>query len=111
MARTHLTSLISIFIAGAVFLSSLHAVQVLGAATLTHEDAKKIGHDESGKIIHDLHHHSDKSGSQLIKDAGDGSQYIDNRSMRLVRDKKTTIREKLARWQHAWEEFLVAHHL
>jgi hypothetical protein len=102
MAQTHLTPLLSFLIASAVLLSSLHAVQVLGAVALAHDES-------NAKVMHDIHHHTDKSAPQLIKDAGDSSQYVDSRSMRLMRDKKTIIRDKLARWQRAWEEFLVAH--
>lgn len=118
MTTKHLAAALSIFIASAVLLSSLHATQVWGIAALPHDDnsGKKIIHDEGGstkesKVVQDLHHHSDKSGSQLIKDVGDHSKIFDTRTQRILRDKKETIKDKLARWQRAWEEFIMMHHL
>lgn len=117
MTTKHIAAALSIFIASAVLLSSIHATQVWGAATLPHDDAsKKIVHDDGGnakegaKVVQELHHHSDKSGSQLIKDVSDHSKYFDVRTQRLLRDKKETIKDKLARWQRAWEEFIMMHH-
>lgn len=120
MTTKHLAAALSIFIASTVLLSSIHATHVWGIAAMPHDDAtKKISHDdgaganakENSKVVQDLHHHSDKSGSQLIKDVSDHSKYFDNRAGRIVRDKKGTIKDKLARWQRAWDEFLMMHHL
>jgi hypothetical protein len=119
MTTKHLAAALSIFIASAVLLSSLHATHVWGIAALPHNDSgKKIIHDEGGgnakdsaKIVQELHHHSDKSGSQLIKDVGDHSKIFDTRTQRILRDKKETVKDKLARWQRAWEEFIMMHHL
>lgn len=120
MTTKHLAAALSIFIASAVLLSSLHATQVWGMAVLPHNDnGKKLIHDDGGggatkdgsKIVQELHHHSDKSGSQLIKDVSDHSKIFDTRTQRILRDKKETIKDKLARWQRAWEEFIMMHHL
>ena len=113
MNRLHLTPYISIVIASAVLLSSLHVSQVLGTAALAHDQDKKVStHDDTsvGKIASELHHHSDKSGSQLIKDAGDHQLYADSRSLRLRAHKKEHLRDRLAaRWARAWHEMALIH--
>jgi hypothetical protein len=109
----HVPSHISSFLVAAlVFLSSLHATQVIGATTLATDDAKKVTHSDTiAKVISDLHHHSDKSGAQLIKDVGDHQLYIDNRSLRASRDKKDSLRNRLlARWQQALHELHLTRH-
>lgn len=113
MNRLHFTSYASIAIASAVLLSSLHISQVLGSSALLHDQDKKVStHDDSSvsKIASELHHHSDKSGSQLIKDAGDHQLYADNRSLRLRAHKKDHLRDRLAaRWARAWHEMGLVH--
>jgi hypothetical protein len=111
MKRAQLTSGLSIFVATLVLLSSLHITQVIGTATAPATD-KKLGHDDTAatKLISELHHHSDKSGSQLIKDAGgDHQMYADGRSLRLVH-KKDSIRARLtARWLRTLHEMHLIH--
>jgi hypothetical protein len=117
MTTKHLVATLSIFLASAVMLSSIHASQVWGVAAMPRDDYnKKLTHDDTSgnakdnaKIVQELHHHSDKSGSQLIKDGSDHSKYFDTRATRNMRDKKVTIKDKLARWQRAWQEFLLMH--
>jgi hypothetical protein len=112
MSRAHLTTGISIVIATLVLLSSLHAVQVLGAATAVPSmDGKKDLHDDAqtGKLISELHHHSDKSGAQLIKDGGDHSMYADSRSLRLLHKKESVRARLVARWLRTLHDVHVLH--
>lgn len=96
---------LSIIIATSVILASIHAGHVVGVLSQSHDDVKKISHEDvASKAVRDLHHHSDKSGAQFIKDVGD-QQFVDHRSLRLGRDKKESLRERLAaKWQRALEE-------
>lgn len=95
---------ISILTALIVVISSLHAAQAVGATASPHDVSKKIANDDNSplKLVSELHHHSDKSGSQLIKDVSEHQLYADNRSLRLVRNKKSlALRKMTLRWQRA----------
>lgn len=112
MAKSHLvTTTLSLFIAGTVLLSSLHAAQVLGTTDGGEDGGRAKKTVDSSKIEHDLHHHSDKSGVQLIKDASDHSKYVDSRSLRLVRHKKETIKDRLHHWKQTIEDIALTHHM
>ncbi|HKX73693.1 MAG TPA: hypothetical protein VJM32_06745 [Candidatus Saccharimonadales bacterium] len=114
MAKSHLVTTLSLFIASTILLSSVHATQLLGA-TDGGEDGgrakKSIDSSKIEKIDHDLHHHSDKTGSQLIKDASDNGKYVDSRSLRLSRHKKDIVRHRLDHWKHAIADIALTHHL
>ena len=100
MTRNYFVTILSLFIAALVFISSVHVAQVLGAAVVVHDDGiKKVSHDDTAvvKAVADLHHHSDKTGSQLIKDAGEHQLYADSRSLRL-HHKKIALRDRANRW-------------
>ena len=97
MTRTHLPAALSLFLASIILMSSLHLAQIAGSTDLPHDMGKKISYE--------LHHHSDKSGAQLIKDASDSQAYLDARSLRHMRDHKKEARNRLARWQRAWQDF------
>lgn len=100
MTRNYFVTTLSLFIAALVLISSAHAAQVLGAAVVVHDDGfKKVSHDDMTivKTVADLHHHSDKTGSQLIKDAGEHQLYADSRSLRL-HHKKVALRDRANRW-------------
>lgn len=104
MSHSHFTTGLSIIAIAAVLLSSLHAVQVANvAATVSNDDTRKaLSHDAmAAKVASELHHHTDKTGLQLIKDVGDHQMYADSRSLRLVH-KKDSIRSRLAaQWLRA----------
>lgn len=111
MAKSNLITTLSLFIVGTVLLSSVHAKQVLGGDGYDDSGGRAKKSEESSKIVHDLHHHSDKSGSQLIKDGTDHSKYVDSRSLRLVRHKKETVKHRLDQWKRALQEIALTHHL
>lgn len=98
-------AILSIFTALIVVIGSLHAAQAIGATVSSaHDVSKKVANDDGStlKLVSDLHHHSDKSGSQLIKDIGEQQLYADNRSLRLARHKKSPMfRKVVLRWQRA----------
>lgn len=110
--RTPIIAPLCLFIAATVVLASLHAGQLAGAIGHYGDSDKKITHeDAAAKIARDLHHHSDKSGAQLIKDVSD-HQYIDNRSLRAGRDKKESLRSRLAeRFNRALQSLSLIDHL
>jgi|GEM_PF-5910033 hypothetical protein len=99
MTRNYFVTTLSLLLVAMVLISSAHVAQVLGAAVVTHDDGiKKVSHDDTMiKAVGDLHHHSDKSGSQLIKDAGEHQLYADSRSLRL-HHKKASLRDRAHRW-------------
>lgn len=105
MIKQRLTILLCIVLASLVFMSSLHMVQVFGVALAraTNDDGMSHGH---AKVAPDLHHHMDKSGMQLVKDAGDQQQfYADYRTLRALRNAKKDLpyRYRLAGWfQDSW---------
>jgi cell division protein FtsI/penicillin-binding protein 2 len=92
-----------IILASLVLLSSLRMVQVFGvalSAQRSHDDGSAIV-----KLAPDLHHHSDKTGVQLVKDAGDNQFYADYRTIRALRSAKKDLpyRYRLASWlQDSW---------
>jgi hypothetical protein len=110
--RTYITAPLCLFIAATVVLASLHAGQLVGAIGHYGDNDKKITHeDAAAKVARDLHHHSDKSGAQFIKDVGD-QQYADNRSLRGNRDKKESLRNRLAeRFSRALQSLSLIDHL
>jgi hypothetical protein len=105
MIKQRLTISLCLLLASLVFMSSLHMVQAFSAAVAAqrvNEDAAQ-GHV---KVAPDLHHHMDKSGMQLVKDAGDSQQfYADYRTLRALRNAKKDLpyRYRLAGWfQDSW---------
>lgn len=110
--RTQIIAPLCLFIAGTVVLASVHAGQLAGAIGHYGDTDKKITHeDAAAKVARELHHHSDKSGAQLIKDVGD-HQYVDNRSLRAARDKKDSLRNRLAgRFNRALQSLSLIDHL
>lgn len=111
MAKSPFITALSLFVVGTVLLSSVHAKQVLGSDDASNDGARSKKTEDSSKIVHDLHHHSDKSGSQLIKDVNDSSKYVDSRSLRLARHKKETVKDRLHHWKQAFEEIALTHHM
>ena len=105
MIKQRLTITLCLLLASLVFMSSLHMVQVFGAAiarSATNDDGLTHGH---AKIAPDLHHHMDKSGIQLVKDAGDNQLFADYRTLRALRNAKRDLpyRYRLASWfQDSW---------
>ncbi|HSW81156.1 MAG TPA: hypothetical protein VLG40_02050 [Candidatus Saccharimonas sp.] len=100
MTRNYFVTTVSLVLVALVLISSAHAAQVFGATVVAHDDGvKKISHDDTSivKTVGDLHHHSDKTGSQLIKDAGEHQLYADSRSLRL-HHKKISLRVRASRW-------------
>jgi hypothetical protein len=103
MIKQRLTIALSVVIASLVLFSSMRMVQVFGAALTqrAHDDGTSIV-----KVAPDFHHHSDKTGVQLVKDAGDNQQfYSDYRTLRTSRSAKKDIpyRYRVAGWlQDSW---------
>jgi hypothetical protein len=100
-------------IATLVFFSSIHSAQLFGAAFAPSDAKSAAAHDDGlslHKITSELHHHSDQSGSQLIKDGGD-QLYADSRTLRLLRHKRTlSLRDRLqADWLRALNELQHLH--
>lgn len=105
MTRVQFTTTLSIIIATLVLVSSMHMAQMFGAAVVMHDDGKKISHDDTTvvKVASDMHHHADKTGSQLIKEATDHQVSADHRSLRLVH-KKDGLRNRIAsQWLRLWQ--------
>lgn len=106
MIKQHLTNSLCVVLASVVLMSSLHAGQVVTAALAglrTNDDGLLQTHL---KVSPDLHHHMDKSGMQLVKDAGDNQQMLaDYRTLRTMRNTKKDLpyRYRLANWlQDSW---------
>lgn len=109
--KTPFIAPLCLFIAATVVLASMHAGQLVGAVSHYGDDKKITHEDAAAKVARDLHHHSDKSGSQFIKDVGD-QQYADNRSLRAGRDKKESLRNRLAeRFSRALQSLALIDHL
>jgi hypothetical protein len=103
MIKQRLTLSLCILLASLVLFSSLRMVQVFGAAVAqrVHEDGNSIV-----KVAPDLHHHTDKTRVQLVKDASDNQQfYADYRTLRAMRSAKKDMpyRYRMAGWlQDSW---------
>ena len=91
MTHNNLNVFLGIMIASAVLMGSLHMSRVI-------DDHKVLAHDDGGvvKLSVDLHHHSDKSGTNL----GDNGVYTDGRSLKLHRHHKQKLRA--GQWLHDW---------
>lgn len=92
-----LTTCLSVILASAVLLSSVHSLQ------LADDVGKKVMADDGlHKIGVELHHHSDK-GSNLLKNTVDQTAYADGRSLRL-RDHKKELSHpfKTNNWLKNW---------
>jgi hypothetical protein len=103
MIKQRFVTTLCLLLASLVFMSSLHMVQVFAVARNNANDDGLSGH---AKVAPELHHHMDKSGMQLVKDAGDNQQlYADYRTLRALRNAKKDLpyRYRIASWfQDSW---------
>lgn len=98
-----ITTLQSLLLALAVFLSSAHAKDVVRTEALRRSDVVKIHSDDgTAKVSAELHNHVDKQTLKMFSHSGDTQQQADRRSLQLLekeaRDIKTEIKLGAALW-------------